>query len=61
MAFCSWCLRTATLRDNKLHFACADHKDKLQAVLQETSRDYDALHAVEARAQFRRDDYDLAR
>jgi hypothetical protein len=61
MAFCSWCLRIAVCRDGRLHFACKEHRDNLKPILQETARDYDALHAVEARAQFRRDDYDLAR
>lgn len=61
MPACSWCLKRATLRDGKLHFACTDHRDKLKRLLQETARDYDVLHAVEARAQFRRDARDLAR
>jgi hypothetical protein len=61
MACCSWCLKTATCRDGKLHFACEVHRANLKPIMQATAKDYDALHAVEARAQFRRDDYDLAR
>lgn len=57
MPACSWCGRMAIYRDNKLHFACLDHRQSLQ----EAVRDHDVIAAEYSRSQRAKDKYDLSR
>lgn len=61
MPACSWCLRIAVYRDNKLNFACAAHKANLLASLRETVKDHDTIAAEYSRSQRQKDKFDLAR